>query len=429
MSTISTSSLLSGHPELAINGGNRTVTLQTTDRWPRVHQKEIDMVVELMKRGEISIGSGGVISEFETKFANYIGAKYCLALNNGTNGLFSAYFAANVRPGDEVIVPSYTWHATVTTIIHSGGIPVFCEISPQTLCADPSDIERKITPRTRAIVITQMWGNMPDMDRLTDISRRHNIPMIEDSSHAHGAEWKDKKIGTIGDIGVFSLQGSKPLAGGEAGVVVTDNPEYYDRMLVLGHHGRRFAQELVTDKYVHLAPQGVGLKFRAHPLAVAIAMCQLERLDEVNRRRAETWTKYDAGLGGLPGIELIAPLPGAKRAGFYEYRMLYKPEELGGLPRAEFIQALQAEGVPTDQDRYQLNHLHPFFSRNWGGVEMGFMECGEASATRQWGAGDLPVTESVYERLLSLPSYTDPEPGLIDQIIQAFDKVTRSLAR
>lgn len=426
--THTTSASISDSAELALHGGPKAVTASTADRWPRVQQEETDLVAELMRRGEISLVQGGMIPQFEEAFARYIGSRYCLAVNNGTNGLFSAYFAANVGPGDEVIVPSYTWHATVAPIIHCGAVPVFCEVSPENLCADPDDIERKITPKTRAIAVTHLWGNVADMDRIMEISRRFGIPVIEDASHAHGAEWCGHKAGSIGAIGVFSLQGSKPLSGGEAGAVVTDNPEYYDRMLVLGHHGRDFSEMLTGDTYRHLAPQGVGFKFRAHPLALAIAMVQLKRLDEVNRRRAEVWACYDRGLAGCPGIQSFPPLQKARRAGFYEYRMLYKPEELGGLPLEAFLEQLRAEGVPADRDRYNLAHLHPFFSRDWGELDMGFLRC-EGTQSRKWAQGDLPVTESIHSNLLGLPSYTDPEPGLLDQITGAFRKVAQAAVR
>lgn len=411
--------------DLAIFGGHKSVTLSTADRWRKVQREEIDLVVELMERGEISLGYGGIISEFEEAFASYIGARYCIAVNNGTNGLFSAYFAVGVGPGDEVIVPSYTWHATVAPIIHSGAIPVFCEISPINLCADPEDIERKITPRTKAIAVTHLWGNPADMDAIMGISQRYGIPVIEDASHAHGAEWGGKKVGTIGDIGVFSLQGSKPLAGGEAGVVVTNNSEYYDRMIVLGHHGRLFSEVLTSDKYKHLFPQGIGFKFRASPLAIAIARVQLKRLDEVNRRRAATWAAYTEGLKGCDAVRPVPGLPKAKPGGFYEYRLVYQPEATGGVPVEKFVEALRAEGVPTDHDRYALTHLHPFFSRRWGFENVGFLNCPQSAACKLWARGDLPVTESIHARLLSLPSYTDPEPGLIEQITSAFWKVAK----
>ncbi len=416
-----------GIGSLAINGGPKAVTLPVADRWQRVQQEEIDLVVDLMKQGDISRAHGGILAEFEEAFAEYTGSRYCIAMNSGTSGLFSAYFAVGVGPGDEVIVPSYTWHATVAPIIHCGAIPVFCEVSPVNLCADPDDIERKITSKTKAIAVTHLWGNLADMDGVMDISRRHGIPVIEDTSHAHGAEWDGKKAGTIGHIGVFSLQGSKPLAGGEAGVVVTDNPEYYDRMIVLGHHGRWFSEVLTSDRYKHLFPQGIGFKFRASPLAMAIARVQLKRIDEVNRRRAATWAAYTEGLKGCGAVRPVAGLPKGKPGGFYEYRLVYQPDEMGGVPVEKFVEALRAEGVPTDHDRYYLTHLLPFFSRRFGFEDIGFLDWPQAADCKLWGKGDLPVTESLHERLLSLPSYNDPEPGLLEQITRAFHKVADEL--
>ena len=147
-------------------------------------------------------------------------------MNSGTAALHSAYFACGVRPGDEVIVPSYTFFASAAPMLPLGGRPIFCEIDPATLTADPADIERRITDKTRAICVVHVWGNPARMDAICEIAKRHNLRLIEDCSHAHGATYLGRPVGSWGDIGCFSLQGQKPVSGGEAGIAVTSDPVF-----------------------------------------------------------------------------------------------------------------------------------------------------------------------------------------------------------
>ena len=411
--------------KLAIFGGPKAVTIDPIDRWKRIGDEEIVIVTEMLRREEISTPGTGVMAEFEREFAEYHGVKYALSQNSGTSCLHAAYFAVGVGPGDEVIVPSYTWGNMVTPILHTQGIPVFCEIDPHTLLADPEDIERRITPRTKAICIVHIWGNVADMDAIMAVARKYGLAVIEDCSHAHGAEYKGKKVGTIGDVGCFSLQGGKCIVAGEGGVVITNNTELYERILILGHQGR-VARDLVTDKYAFLGSMGLGWKYRAHPLAMGIAKVQLKKLDSINAKRAKVWEKLDEGLKEVPGIEVPAVYPGVKRGGFYEYRVIYHPEQLFGLSRDRFVEALVAEGVPAAACRYPLCHLEPLFNGyNYYGKGCPF-NCPHAVERRRYVRGDLPITEDVHSRLIALPPYTEPPDGLIDQIIEAFHKVAKN---
>jgi len=411
--------------KLAIHGGSQTVTVDKIDRWQRIGDEEIRIVTEMLRRGEISTAGTGVMAEFERDFAEYHGVRYALSQNCGTSCLHAAYFAVGVGPGDEVIAPSYTWGNMVTPILHTQGIPVFCEIDPHTLLIDPEDIRRRITPRTKAICVVHIWGNVVDMDAVMSVARDHGLAVIEDCSHAHGAEYKGRKVGTIGDVGCFSLQGSKCIVAGEGGVVITNDTEIYERILILGHQGR-VARDLITDKYAFLGSMGLGWKYRAHPLAMGIAKVQLGKLDDINARRARVWAKLDEGLKEVPGIEVLSTYPGVKRGGFYEYRVIYHPEELGGLTRDRFLEALVAEGVPASPCRYPLCHLEPLFNGyNYYGKGCPF-NCPHAVERQKYSVGDLPITEDVYSRLIAMPAYTEPADGLLDQIIEAFHKVSRN---
>ena len=409
--------------KLALFGGKKAVTIPYVEGWKRITEEEKRIVLEMLEREEIT-GVPDVVREFEREFAEYVGTKYALSQCNGTSTLIAAYFAAGVGPGDEVIVPSYTWHASISPILHNNAIPVFCEVDPRTLTIDPEDVRRKITPRTKAICVVHMWGNVAKMDEIMEIAEEHKLIVIEDCSHAHGAEYDGRKVGSIGHIGCFSLQGGKAMVAGEGGIVVTNDTELYERLLVCGHYGR-IEEDLVTDKYRHLAPPGIGYKFRAHPLAIGIAKVQLGRLDELNEKRAANVEYLDRELGKLRGIEPVSVYPKAKRGGFYGYRLIYYEEELG-VSRERFVEALRAEGVEVSPCRYKLYHLHPLYrGYNFRGKGCPY-NCPHVERYEPPGEGSLPVTEDVYRRLLALPVFTEPPEGLLGQYVEAFRKVVEN---
>lgn len=419
--------------QLAILGGPRAVRTPYQERWQKVSQAEIDAVTAVLSRGILSIADGsGVIGEFEEAFAAMVGARWGLAMNSGTATLHSAYVAVGVGPGDEVIVPSYTWHATITPILHAGATPVFCDLDPRTLTASPADIERTITPRTKAICVVHTWGNVARMDEVAAIARRHGLKLIEDCSHAHGASYHGRGVGTWGDVGCYSLQGTKAVSGGEAGIAVTGDPELYDRMLLLGHFGRVVSGSK-TGRFNELGDMSLGAKYRPHPLAIAIAKVQLERLPELNRLRRRNYAILNDSLEGTPGIEVIQPLANTERGGFLEFKLAYRPDQLGGVPRDVFARAVAAEGAPMTVDRYSsfnytygLLHLAPLFNTfdltDIGGVFYDRTVNG-GKPTRRYQPGSLPVTEDVCRRLLSFPAFTDVDPAFVRDCAAAVRKV------
>src|SRR5579871_6037641 len=310
---------------LAVNGGEPTVTIARDDPWPVIGEDEVAAVTAVLRSGRLSIRDGsGVLAEFEHRVAAYFGVRYALAQNNGTSTLHAAYFAIGIGPGDEVIVPTNTIWASVTPMLAAGGIPVLCDINPRTLTIDPAAIERCITPRTKAITVVHLWGNIAQMDEIMAIAQHHNLAVVEDCSHAHGGTYKGRKVGTIGNIGCFSLQGGKVVVAGEGGVLITDTSEYFDRALVLGHYGRihQVADEAYRSYFAGF--NGLGHKYRPHPLAVAIANAQWPRLDEINRQRKENYEYLMAGLGRVPGVELTETVEGAQRGGYFGTQVLYR---------------------------------------------------------------------------------------------------------
>jgi perosamine synthetase len=401
--------------KLAVEGGPKTVQGRMESRATAL-QRGLGLCVDLARMfpflllgGKTTITDGsGVVEKFEQAFRALTGADFALAMTNGTATLHSAYFAAGVGPGTEAIVPSYTWTASATPILQCGATPVFCDIDPRTLTADPDDIERRITERTRAICVVHVWGNPAEMDRIMDIAGRHHLIVIEDCSHAHGSTYKGKSVGRWGHIGCFSLNSSKPIDGGEAGIAVTSDPVLYDRMLLLGHFGR--IQSGQAARTFNIGDMSLGMKYRPHVCAIQWAVQSLKRLQERNERggRALQWLREE--LGDTTGLRAIEALPDAFRASCFNYLFDYELEQEGGPSRDQFVAAATAEGVPISVDRYTrmagtgvLLHQSPLFTsfdrRQLGG--------GCYDPTRPWSEQcrsiSLPVTESIAQRLVSMP--------------------------
>ncbi len=378
---------------------------------------------------ELSGSGTGVTKAFEQAFAAYVGRTYALSQMNGTSTLWGAYFATGVGPGDEVIHPTYSWIGAVMPAVFLGARPVFCDIDPATLTADPVDIERRITNRTRAISVVHLWGNPVDMDAMLEISEKYGIPVIEDCSHAHGAEWEGKKVGAVGDIGCFSLggEGEAAIGVGEGGMIVTDNREYYERALICGHLNRReVVEELTRPEYRALDKTCLGIKFRSHALAMGLGQEQLHKVDEVNTKRRQVLAELYQIVEEIPGLAPLSVHDKATPGGFFGYRVLYDSDELGGLPVEAYVAALQAEGMPIAPCGFPLLHRLPLFSDGFDiyGGDRGPL----ASDYAGYAEGDLPQAEEVHPRVLALPALTDPKTGVLDEYREALRKVAANAA-
>lgn len=419
--------------KLAINGGKPVLTEPVVDGWQQVTDREKRAVMELMDQGILSVPSGGVIADLEREFAEYVGARYGLACCNGTSTLHSAYMAVGVGPGTEVVVPAYTWHATISPVLHCSATPVFAEIDPKTLCLDPDDVERKITDRTRAICVVQVWGNVPDMERFRRIADQNGLALIEDASHAHGASYRGRRVGSFGDVACFSMQGQKSVSGGELGVVVTDDPRLFDRMLLLGHFGR-IDDGQAGPTFPGIGDMSLGCKYRAHPYAAAIARVHLDRLAELNRLRTRNYEMLNDMLRDVWGVTVIEPLGGAERGGYLEFKWLIEPDVLG-VSREAFAKACQAEGAPIAADRYSslnftygLLHLAPLYN-DFDRTKLGgcFYDPTRPELARGLGyaQGSLPVTEDICSRVIGMPALADVPESTVAKIGQAMAKVAR----
>lgn len=264
--------------------------------WPHITKETKKAVNAELDKGEISIyDRSGIFERFEDKFAESYKINHALLFSSGTASLHAAMIGCGFGPGDEVICPAYTFFATVTPLFQTGAVPVLCDAQADGNI-DPNKIEALITSKTKGVIVTHMWGVPCDMDRIVEICKKNNLKLIEDCSHAHGATYKGKPVGTFGTVGAFSLQGQKIITGGEGGIIITNDRDVYERGLLLGHYNKRCKQEILPEsKYYSYALTGFGLKLRAHPLAIAIAEEQMSHLSSWHKIMNDN-AKYLAAL-------------------------------------------------------------------------------------------------------------------------------------
>ena len=353
--------------KLALLGGDPCVTLDYNEvgKVPVVAERAYKTVEELMRKGEIS--TSPIVGQFEKRFADYIGTKYALAAVNGTTTIQEALFAVGVKPGDEVIVPSYTFWASALPIVANGAIPVFCDVLEDTHCMDPKSVESLITSKTKAIVVVHVWGTPADMDAIMDVAKRHNLKVVEDCSHAHGAIYKGKKVGSIGDVGCFSMQESKTLPAGEAGMLVTNDKTYFERACAVGHYER--LGRLENSEYSQFSLTGLGYKHRVHPIAIGIADANLDHLDELNAIRSKYGKMLEDGIADLDFIVPQKVGEGLERNFAYHY-VRYIPEKFGNVALTTFLTAIAKEGVVCGSCGYGKLHTAPVFTNKEQGEEL-----------------------------------------------------------
>lgn len=367
--------------------------------WPPITEQSKKAVVEQLGENISIYDRSGVVAELEDALANYFGVKHAVSMSSGTAALHAAYAACLIEPGDEVIVPAYTFFATATPLLHLGAIPVLADCD-ETGNISVTEVAKKITPNTVAIVATHMWGIPANVPALRALAQEHHLALIEDGSHAHGASLDGQKVGSFGRAAAFSMNGPKPLSAGEGGFVLTNDDEVYYRTLMFGHYNKRCRSEIPSSHELHrFAVTGMGLKFRIHPLAAAFARDQLAHLDEYLAGRAEIAKLMCDVLREVPGIS-VPQLPNKHQASWYGLPLSYVPDDLGGLPVERFHQALLAEGL-KEVDRpgstCPLNQL-PLF------------QCPAALFPQQreftaihYQPGDFPVAELVHHHTLKLP--------------------------
>lgn len=264
---------------------------------PWITEREIRYVADAAAN-DWYLQAGSSAKRFEAAFAAYLGVRHAIAVPHCTSGLHLALAVLGLKAGDEVIVPETTWVATAAPISYMGAIPVFADIDPQTWCISPESIERAITPRTRAVITVDLYGGVPDMDRLNAVVRPKGIAVIEDAAQSLGAEYKGRRAGSLGDFGVFSFHGTKTLTTGEGGMFLTDSDAHFERANFLRDHGRS------RESHRFFFVTELAFKYRMSGLQAAFGLAQLERIDELIAKKREIFGWYKQRLAGVPGITL-----------------------------------------------------------------------------------------------------------------------------
>ena len=331
--------------KLAIDGGTPVFAAKANvPVWPPADEKTAELLKEIYLSHAWSFYGKHEVA-FNEEFAAYTGAASCAMMANGTVTLEVAMQALGIGPGDEVIVPSYTWIATGTAVVVVGATPVAVDIEPDTYCIDPVEVEKAITPKTRAIIPVHLYGSMADMDKIMEIAKKHNLSVIEDCAHAHGSEWAGKHAGTLGDVGSFSFQQSKTIASGEGGACITNDPALGEAMGRISHIGYQYGA--VQGKATEPPPMGmISHNYRITEFQAAILRSQLRTLREDTEFRARNAETLRKKLNAIPGIKVQAPGRRASLQGYYQYAMTLDTAFLKeGITREQFCAALRAEGV------------------------------------------------------------------------------------
>ncbi len=352
--------------KLAIFGG-QPAKKTPFPAWPIYDDRERQALMEVLESRVWWRTPGTKTLQFEQEFAAYQQAKHGIAVTNGTAALEVAMAALGIGPGDEVILPDFTFVATASAVLFAGAMPVLVDVDPETYCIDPDLVEAAITPRTRAIVAVHLGGHPANLDRLMEIAKRHGLRLIEDSSHAHGSEWRGRKIGAIGDIGTFSFQASMLMTAGEGGMVITNDDELA-KIARSVHDCGRMPGEWFYSHYIY------GSNYRLSEWQGAVLSAQLQRADELGERRTRSAAYLNQELPKIEGITPQKLDPRVTCNGHYAYIFHLDTKAFGGISLEQFVQAFNAEGIPTQASYPPIHELAVFqtgeFRKRLSGEQM-----------------------------------------------------------
>jgi dTDP-4-amino-4,6-dideoxygalactose transaminase len=417
---------------LAIAGGRPAVPPGSHERWPKITAADRAAVARVLDRGVLWGPNAPEVTALEAEWAAYVGTRFCLLTNSGTAALHCAVIAAGVGPGDEVIVPAFSFVATPMAVMHAGAVPVFCDIDPRLFTIDARRIEELITRRTRAIMPVHVHGLPADMDEIRAVASRHGLAVIEDAAQAHGATYRGKRTGALADAAAFSLNGSKHLAAGEGGLFVTDDEQALVAARRLAIFGEDTPPLTRPNRYRAYWSHGTGWNYRSDELTAALARSQLRRLDGHVATAQRNAAILSAGLAALPGVE-PPHVPPDRTCSFYRYRLRLEPDELGfsGSPvelRDRFLCALQAEGLAASLWQLLPLPAQPVFRR--GGFAP-WRPGDESQPLGPWDRDAHPEAARLLESSIVLGTADEPvfnQPSeLMERYLEAFEKVVEGI--
>lgn len=351
-----------------------------------IEQDDIQAVVDVLKSDFLT--TGPKIAEFEQTVADYVGAKYAVAISNGTSALHAACFAAGIGPGDEVITTPLTFAASANCVLYCGGTPVFADVDPKTYNIDPEDIRRKITDRTKAIIAVHLAGQPCDMDAIHSIAREHGLIVIEDGAHALGSVYKGKKVGSMSDMTTFSFHPVKPITTGEGGMIVTDNEDFYKKMVLFRSHGITRDDSMMTrnDGPWFYQQFDLGYNYRITDIQCALGCSQMKKLDRFLARRKEIVARYNEAFADCDNIITPYQLSDTE-SGWHLYIVQVK-----NCDRRQVFENMREKGIGVNV-HYIPVYMHPYYQ------EHGYKNVHCANA------------EEIYSHIISLPLY----PGLTSE--------------
>lgn len=351
-----------------------------------IEQDDIQAVVDVLKSDFLT--TGPKIAEFEQTVADYVGAKYAVAISNGTSALHAACFAAGIGPGDEVITTPLTFAASANCVLYCGGTPVFADVDPKTYNIDPDDIRRKITDRTKAIIAVHLAGQPCDMDAIHSIAREHGLIVIEDGAHALGSVYKGKKVGSLSDMTTFSFHPVKPITTGEGGMIVTDNEDFYKKMVLFRSHGITRDDSMMTrnDGPWFYQQFDLGYNYRITDIQCALGCSQMKKLDRFLARRKEIVARYNEAFADCDNIITPYQLSDTE-SGWHLYIVQVK-----NCDRRQVFEAMREKGIGVNV-HYIPVYMHPYYQEH--GYEN--VHCANAG--------------EIYSHIISLPLY----PGLTSE--------------
>ena len=365
-----------------------------------IEQDDIQAVVDVLKSDFIT--TGPKIAEFEQTVADYVGAKYAVAISNGTSALHAACFAAGIEPGDEVITTPLTFAASANCVLYCGGTPVFADVDPKTYNIDPEDIRRKITDRTKAIIAVHLAGQPCDMDAIHSIAREYGLIVIEDGAHALGSVYKGKKVGSMSDMTTFSFHPVKPITTGEGGMIVTDNEDFYKKMVLFRSHGITRDDSMMTrnDGPWFYQQFDLGYNYRITDIQCALGCSQMKKLDRFLACRKEIVARYNEAFADCDNIITPYQLSDTE-SGWHLYIVQVK-----NCDRRKVFENMREKGIGVNV-HYIPVYMHPYYQEH--GYET--VHCANA--------------EEIYSHIISLPLY----PGLTfeqqDYVIDALKSLCK----
>jgi perosamine synthetase len=393
--------------KLALEGGTpvRGEVLPYGRQW--IDDEDVDAVVQVLRSHWLT--TGPVVGQFEEALARFTGAGHAVAVSSGTAALHAAMHALRIGPGDEVVVPTLTFAASSNCVLYQGGTPVFADVDPRTLLLDAAELERRITPRTRAVVAVDYAGQPCDYAALNEVARRHGLAVVADASHSLGGMRDGRAVGTLADATTFSFHPVKHVTSGEGGAIAVSDPALAERLRLFRSHGITSdarQREMAGSFFYEMVD--LGYNYRLTDLQSALGVSQLRRLPGWVERRREIAARYDQAFASLPAVRPLAVEPGAHHA----YHLYVVRLDLARLrvDRGAVFAALRAEGIGVNV-HYIPVHLHPYYRERLG--------------TRP---GQFPAAEAAYEEILSLPMFPRMSDADVDDVVEAMARVTAAYA-